>query len=137
MEQRSAFEIILQLRMLDSGIVPTTIMFGCPRKEVKAHMATMSPEDRRRAARKFRKMWKKAVRQALARAHQCHGLTKLQKRRREAQVLRFEEKMQRLMIVTPSGRPTSRQQRDRSHMVLEMLMRNTRNELAPAVAKMR
>lgn len=137
MDQQSPFEILLQLFMLDSGIVPTSAGFGDSKEEVKAYMATLSPEDRRRSARKFRKMWKKAAHQALVRGRTTQGLTSLQKRRRETTIKRLEERVRDLHVTPPFDRPTRKQQRDRAHMVLEMLMRDIRIELAEGKAKTR
>ncbi len=128
---------MLQLYMLDSGIVPTTGGFADVKKEVKAHMAMMAPDERRRSARKFRKLWKKAAKQALVRARQTQGLTTLQQRRRMSSLMRLEEKVQKLSSVDPSARPTRSQERERSHMVFQMFMRDIGNELAPSKAKMR
>ena len=53
-------KILLELRMLDEGIVPNT----SPKKNVKDQLGTMSPEDARKAKRKWRKIKRKALKRS-------------------------------------------------------------------------
>ena len=52
-------DILARIKMLEAGIVP----FGSvsERKEIERGLDSLSPELRRKAKRKFRKMWRKAA----------------------------------------------------------------------------
>lgn len=134
MQQHTPFEILLQLRMLDAGLVPHTSMFVDVMKEVRTYMASMDPAQRRIAARKFRKMWRKAAKDKLARANSMKGLSKFQRIRRQKTIQRMEARVSDLYNKVPSARPTRRVQRERAHLVLEMFLRQIRQELSAAQA---
>ena len=56
-------KILLELRMLDEGIVPNT----SHKKNVEDQLSTMSPEDARKAKRKWRKIKRKALKRSSGR----------------------------------------------------------------------
>ncbi len=59
-------DIMMQLLMLDAGIVPFSSSAWVPGEEemnlIDKRIETLSPVERRRVKRKFRKLWRKAVR---------------------------------------------------------------------------
>ena len=61
----SPHDIMIQLLMLDAGIVPFSSNW-MPNPEdmnlIDKRIATLAPEERRQVKRKFRKLWRKAVR---------------------------------------------------------------------------
>jgi hypothetical protein len=66
----SSNDILIQLLMLDAGIVPFTLNPGrsssgpdlYEMQVIDKRIATMATQDRRLVKRKFRKLWRKAVR---------------------------------------------------------------------------
>ena len=54
MPRRLADDILMEMRMIELGIIPTNS--GAPSNALK----TMDQEDARKARRKFRKLWRKA-----------------------------------------------------------------------------
>lgn len=135
MEQHTPFEILLQLRMLDAGLVPHTTRFTDIVKEVRTYMATLEPEERRTSARKFRKMWRKAAKQHITRSFSKKRLGKYQKARQRNYASRAASRVAGLYVTNPTVAPSNRIQRERAHMVLEMIMRQIREELTHAQAK--
>lgn len=132
MEQRTQFEMLLQLRMLDAGLVPHTSIFSDILKDVKTYMATLEPAERRKSARKFRKMWRKAAANYMARASSKKGLNSIQRRRQPAMLERAKDRVEQLYS---DSTPTKRQLRRRSEMVLEMFLRQLREEMTRAKAQ--
>lgn len=132
MEQHTQFEMLLQLRMLDAGLVPHTSIFSDVLKEVKAYMATLEPTERRKSARKFRKMWRRAAANYMARVSSTKGLNSIQRRRRPAMMERARDRVEQLYC---DSAPTKRQLRRRSEMVLEMFLRQLREEMARSKAQ--
>jgi hypothetical protein len=56
--------MITELLMLNAGLAPVDVDNGCdPLETIKKMMDSLPEEDRRIAARKFRKQWRKAYRQ--------------------------------------------------------------------------
>ena len=51
-------DILMQMEMLSEGIVP---YHGWTFVDINKALDTLSPKDRRRAKRKFRKLWRKAA----------------------------------------------------------------------------
>ena len=54
--------ILVEMKMIDSGIAPYTAIGtgGAPLEDV---IQTLSPEEQRKAKRKFRKMWRRAYKE--------------------------------------------------------------------------
>lgn len=127
MQQRTSFETLLQLRMLDAGLVPHASIFPDTLKEVRAYMATLDPDARRRCARKFRKMWRKAADLSVRRVSHGKGLSSFQKKRRASFAKRAQGRADALYS---SSMPTHNQMRDRSRIVIEMFLREIREEMA-------
>jgi len=98
-------DILLQLAMLDAGIVPFAstgrIIDEKSLKLIDQRIASMSPENQRLVKRKFRKLWKKAVR-ALNNHRVTAGFSEL-----DARVYGGVDK-----------RPTNHQKRNRRGVVL-------------------
>jgi hypothetical protein len=141
MEQLTPFETLLQLRMLDAGLIPHSVKFTDTVQEVRVYMATLTPEDRRVSARKFRKMWRKAAKFYIARSFskKLRGLGKRRKAHVQARqrnyAMRAASRVADLYVVNPTVAPSNHIQRERSRMVLEMFMQQIREELAHARSK--
>ena len=61
----SPHDIVMQLLMLDAGIIPFTdswIVDSEKMNLIDKRIATLDPVERRKVRRKFRKLWRKAVR---------------------------------------------------------------------------
>jgi len=61
----SPHDIMIQLLMLDAGIIPFSSGWVCDTEKlnlIDKRIATLSPIERRQVKRKFRKLWRKAVR---------------------------------------------------------------------------
>lgn len=133
MEQHTYFETLLELRMLDKGIIPCRTTFGigvgARKEDVKARMATLDPISRRKAARKFRKMWRKAAHHAIKRAESTEGLKGHQRTRHQHMAPRLKARVSALFTNRPGIKPTPCQQQERSRMVTDMVMRQIRDEL--------
>lgn len=133
MEQHTYFETLLELHMLDKGIIPCRTTFGigvrARKEDVKAHMATLTPAERRKVARKFRKMWRKAALHATKRAESAQGLKGYQRTRHQHMAPRHKARVMALYVSRPKAKPTPCQQQERSRMVTDMVMRQIRNEL--------
>ena len=58
--------MIVQLKLLESGVVPVSSRFlESPIKQVRAHLSTLSQEERRKATRKFRKLHRKTAKELM------------------------------------------------------------------------
>lgn len=66
--------LLLQMKMLDQGIVPYTR--DSRHRDVPEGLNSLTPKARRKAKRKFRKLWRKAVR-ILDAERDAHGLSKI------------------------------------------------------------
>lgn len=61
----SPHDIVMQLLMLDAGIIPFTDSWVVDSEKmnlIDKRIATLEPAERRKVKRKFRKLWRKAVR---------------------------------------------------------------------------
>lgn len=134
MEQTTPFEMLVQLRMLDIGIVPPRSGAVKFLDEVRIHMASLSPEERRKSARKFRKLWRKAADQSLAQARNTKSLNRVLRVRHQKSIVRLETRVAGLYNGW-KGRPRGRQQLKRTLMVFEVVSRQVRSELSQARAK--
>ena len=134
MRQTTPFEMLVQLRMLDIGIVPPRSGAIKFLDEIRIHMATLSPEERRKSARKFRKLWRKAANQSLAQAKNTKGPNRTFQARRQKTLTRLETRLAGLYNGW-KGRPRGRQQLKRSMMVFEVVSRQVRSELSQVRAK--
>lgn len=134
MEQTTPFEMLVQLRMLDIGIVPPRSGAVKFLDEVRIHMASLSPEERRKSARKFRKLWRKAADQSLAQARNTKSLNRVLRARHQKSIVRLETRVAGLYNGW-KGRPRGRQQLKRTLMVFEVVSRQVRSELSQARAK--
>lgn len=101
----SSNDIMIQLLMLDAGIIPFPMNSWIVDPEkmnlIDKRIATLAPEERRMVKRKFRKLWRKAVRVLDAERHtrnlvaihhemcgmNCKDPTTRQKQSRRAAVL--------------------------------------------------
>lgn len=61
-EQTDIDRIMINTVMMEEGIVPILD----PSLDMRRALSTLSPEDARKAKRKFRKMWRKALKQIVA-----------------------------------------------------------------------
>ena len=134
MEQTTPFEMLVQLRMLDIGIVPPRSGAIKFLEEVRIHMASLPPEERRKSARKFRKLWRKAANQSLAQAKNTKGLNRNLQARHQKTLTRLETRMASLYNGW-KGRPRGRQQLKRTLMVFEVVSRQVRCELSQVRVK--
>ena len=57
---KNAFEILLHMKMLDEGIVP----YGVVPPGLLQQLEDMTPAQRKKMKRKFRKIWRKAYKKA-------------------------------------------------------------------------
>jgi len=134
MEQTTPFEMLVQLRMLDIGIVPPRSGAVKFLDEVRIHMASLSPEERRKSARKFRKLWRKAADQSLAQVRNTKSLNRVLRARHQKSIVRLETRVAGLYNGW-KGRPRGRQQLKRTLMVFEVVARQVRSELSQVRAK--
>jgi hypothetical protein len=56
--------MLVEMKMIEAGIAPFNSLYAYgPPEEIGKAIETLSPEEQRRAKRKFRKMWKKAYKE--------------------------------------------------------------------------
>ena len=77
--------MLLELKMLDKGIVPNLDY----RKNVSDQLSLMTPEESRRAKRKFRKLYKKAYKKLGINFDASKKPSAFELRRRQAAVYRM------------------------------------------------
>ena len=58
----SLSKMLVEMKMIEEGIAPFSSYFYGPDQSGHEALASLSPEEQRKAKRKFRKMWKKAYR---------------------------------------------------------------------------
>ena len=104
----SSNDIVIQLLMLDAGIVPFSPDTWVPDSEkmniIDKRIESLGPDDRRRVKRKFRKLWRKAVR-VLDAERESQGLSRIHSE----------------MCGLNNPSPTIRQKQTRRHAVLWLL----------------
>jgi hypothetical protein len=117
--------VLVQLAMLDAGILPVIPGYWALASSderdsltrLRAHMATLSPEERRQAARKFRKAWRRALREYQVISSSKEGLGRAWGVR----------KAQRLCKPPEAGsnwRPSRGVMRERMHQVYSFYLRH-------------
>lgn len=102
---RLVSDILLQLAMLDIGIVPYASGDSVVNEKnlnlIDKRIASMCPQEQKLVKRKFRKLWKKAIR-ALNHDRARHGHSKIEMH----------------VYVTPGRKPSELQRRNRRGIVL-------------------
>jgi hypothetical protein len=116
--------VLVQLAMLEAGIVPVIPGYrpGPSGEErdslsrMRAHMAALSPEERRQAARKFRKAWRRALREYQVISSSKEGLGR-------AWGVRKAQRLCKPPEAGPDWRPAPRVLRERMHEVYSFYLR--------------
>ena len=65
-------EILITLKMLDEGIIP----FSWPQENLDLRLSTMDHEKQKFAKRKFRKLWRKALKNLMRNVIHFYNLSK-------------------------------------------------------------
>ena len=116
--------VLVQLAMLEAGIVPVIPGYrpGPSGEErdslsrMRAHMAALSPEERRQAARKFRKAWRRALREYQVISSSKEGLGRAWGKRKARRLCKPPE-------AGPDWHPAPRVLRERMHEVYSFYLR--------------
>lgn len=111
----SPHDIVIQLMMLDAGIIPfsSSTWVTDPEKMnlIDKRIASLSPGERRQVKRKFRKLWRKAVR-ALDAERRQNGLPEIHQ-----EMCGFHDQ-----------KPTARQKQARRGAVLWLLRKEMQHD---------